>query len=257
MSESHLEILGGTEIDCDKEYLITIKYNNYFPNLLGTNVKSTINETIKKMKNEILIRFKVPELFQNANLDNFDNADNFNVFTKVVEQSKLGFKSSMILWSKNIYGVGKTHLLYAMAKSYLVNDTNFGVKLENDNNVVLNYNALRLGLFIEYDLLNKIRDTFKPNNELTEGDIFKELNHYDVLFIDDLLKYTPSNLDFYQRVMFQIVNDRYNNKKSIILTTNKCLRELAELIGIATSDRLNEMTKDCQLEFKGKSHRGK
>jgi DNA replication protein DnaC len=52
------------------------------------------------------------------------------------------------------------------------------------------------------------------------------------------------------------VNDRYNNKKALYVTTNKSLPELGEYLGGATSDRLFEMTEGYQFNFIGGSHRG-
>jgi chromosomal replication initiation ATPase DnaA len=236
---------------------IIVRYKNYKEYPSGETFGS-INEIISKIKNNVLTGLNIPDMYRQVSFDNFDKTGNITEFNKVKEVVDLEFDSiSCLLWSKNLYGVGKTHLLYAMVKEYLLSNKRIIIKQLNSNLVSVLYNGVKIGIFNEYDLLNKIRDTFKPNNEISEGDVFKELGKYQVLCIDDLLKYQPSNLDFYQRVMFQIVNERYNNNQSLIITTNKNLVELGEYLGMATSDRLCAMTKNYQLQLKGNSHRVK
>jgi DNA replication protein DnaC len=243
----------------DKVYVVDSLYNGNF-GLSGLfKQKYTIKESLEKMKSDIKSKIKIPEQFKDASFDNYDptqNAGHFKTLKNVVD---MGFKKngkliSMILWSKT-YGVGKTHLLYSMVKSYLLSDAVFKITVDGEF-VRVSYEPLKIKVIPEYTLINMVKETFKPDSEKTEGDVFKELNSFDILGIDDVVKYNPTNLDFYQRVMFQLVDERYNQNKSIIITTNKSLPELAEYIGVASADRLCEMTKDYRLEFKGKSYRG-
>jgi DNA replication protein DnaC len=249
------------QINYDKFGSITIRYKNH-PNLQSGITESTVNKVICAIKNNIIFNLKVPEKYQNSTFDNFEKTGIEKEFKKVKDIILNGFKKdngeniSAIIWSKDIYGVGKTHLLYAMVKEYLLSDSMIEV-IQKGYEPVVSYNAKSICVLVEYQLLEKFRETFKPNFLKTEGDIFKELDSYDVLCIDDVSKYKPSNMDFYQRIYFQLVNERYNHNKSLIITTNKSLKELAEYIGIATADRLCEMTQDYRIEFRGKSYRAK
>lgn len=251
-------------MDYNKNYFIEQRFNGYFGSLVGIFKTMTVNDALLEMKNKIENYFQINENenYRQSSFANFDTKDNVAIVNKLKILIANGFKNSdrnvsVVLWSKNIYGVGKTHLLYAMVKEYLLSSNNFEAALINDNKVVINYKALKIRIMTEYELINKIRDTFKSDSGISEGDVFEELKQYDVLCIDDIAKYTPSSLEFYQRVMFELVNDRYNNRKSLLLTTNKTPEALTELLGCATADRLSEMTKGYRLEFKGESHREK
>jgi len=263
MDNTQKAILGQTnQIDYNKRISLTIRYNN-FPRLSGGLSEISINDAVTKIKNNILRQLNVPERYKDATLENYDKkADlkSFNTFKSVLDNNFLnkdGELVSMLLWSNGIPGNGKTHLLYAAAKKYTQSEKVIEICADNPDNVTVSYKNSPICILTEYDFLNRIRDTFKSNSELSEGDVFDELNRYKILCLDDLVKYVPSNIDFYQRVMFQLVNERYNNKTSLIVTTNKTLVQLAEFLGVATADRLCDMSAGYQLEFKGASHRAK
>jgi hypothetical protein len=261
MDNTQKEIRGQMKpIDFDIKYPIISTYKHYPSFHDGIGI-ATVNHVISIMKSKISKCLNVPERFNNSTLENYESIENMGVLSQIKKITDIGFvddkigQISSIFWSKNLFGVGKTHLIYAAMKEYALDDKRFEVgKIEN-RNVSIVYNALSILVIPEYTLINKVRETFKSNSEKTEGDVFCELSNYDILCIDDVVKYTPTNLDFYQRVMFQIIDERYNHKQSLFITTNKSLPQLAESIGVAASDRLFEMTKGYQLEFKGKSHR--
>lgn len=262
MENSQKAIPGiNQNLDFDKIYNIDIRYNGYF-GISGFTQRLNINQAKAEMRQKVLEKFYIPEKYSNASFENYILKDNAEAYGKIKSIASNGFVSekkktniSIILWSKNIYGVGKTHLLYAMFKAYLNSDKLFCITPKSDTEIQISFKALKFIILPEYELLNKIKDTFKSDSSRSEKDIFTELNRFDILCIDDMVKYNPTNLDFYQRVMFQIIDERYNRMKAIIITTNKHPKELAEFIGIAAADRLYEMTKGYQIEFKGQSYR--
>ena len=260
LKETPLQITK--DIDFNKEYFVEERYNGYFYDLIGYFRIMTVSNAIAEMKQNLLNRFHFQDLYKDVSFETFDSVGNEVLVNKLKKITENGFKSgdksiSLVLWSKNIYGVGKTHLLYAMIKKYLVDDNNFKVSWVSENRVKVSYEALKVGIFTEYELLNKIKDAFKPDSEFSEGDVFEGFKKYGILCVDDLAKYTPSNLDFYQRVMFQLIDERCSSQKTLIMTTNKTPDALTEVLGYASADRLNDMTKNYRFEFKGQSHRGK
>ena len=245
-------------INYDEKITLTARCLKYRFDFGGIKT-STVNITMNEIRQNVLKQLNIPETFKDVSFANFDTKDNkvpFYRIKKAVDEDLIG-KTSMIFWSKDLYGVGKTHLLYAMAKEYALSDKRFNVERSGKEGVLVDYVGSSICVLSEYDFINQIKDTFKPNSEKTEGDVFARLNKFDVLCLDDVVKYTPVNLEFYHRIMFQLIDERYKNKKSIIITTNKTLGQLGECIGVATADRLYEMTKGFQLEFKGESHRSK
>jgi len=154
---------------------------------------------------------------------------------------------SIGLFSKGIWGLGKTHLVCAIAK-VIINKCQF-------NNPVL--------YMTEPEMLRQLRATFNKNNSETEDDFIKRLTTIPVLIVDDVGKEEVADPRFVQRVWFTIVNARYENLLPVVLTANLGPDELAGHLGgnrgnEATMDRLYEMLEGKFWEITGKiSHRRK
>ena len=113
-------------------------------------------------------------------------------------------------------GTGKTHLASAIA-NYLMHESLVPVKF---------------GTFA--NLLDKMKLAFH-----TDKDVVKQLSEVSMLIIDDLgkEKYT----EWAQQVLFQVIDNRYNNELPIIITTNLKPEELRERFGEPIVSRLMEM----------------
>ena len=108
------------------------------------------------------------------------------------------------------------------------------------------------------DISKHIRSTF--NGRGNEIDFMNKLTQVDFLFIDDFgtEMVTRNNEDLWlQEKIFDIINNRYNNNKPIIFTSNYSLLEMLDKRGLAdkTVDRINEMCEIMKLE--GRSYRQK
>jgi DNA replication protein DnaC len=89
-------------------------------------------------------------------------------------------------------------------------------------------------------LLAEIRATFENDSEGSYVDFLDRLAQVDLLHIDDVgaEKTSPWVLE----QLYAIVNARYEDEKSIVLTTNlEEADELAEQVGTRTVSRLEEM----------------
>jgi DNA replication protein DnaC len=209
---------------------------------------------------KLLSNFNVPEKYKNASFEDFDKTHNGKSLKKLIEYYQSGYikdnlYKSMIIWGENS-GIGKTYSLYALGREWFNNPCvwlgfkkEFGEKLVIENKTV-SYQVVR-----EEDLMVRIRATFDDSRKETEQAIYDDLNKYSILGIDDIGKYKPSNMDFYRRVMFQIVDTRYSQGKGVIFSTNFTLNELAKYLGAPITDRLYEMSKGYQLTYAGDSHR--
>jgi DNA replication protein DnaC len=89
-------------------------------------------------------------------------------------------------------------------------------------------------------LLNMVRDTI-GNGESTQQ-LLDKLATVDLLHLDDVGAENTS--DWVLEQLYSIVNARYEDERSTIITTNLMPPELAEQIGARTASRLVEM---CQL----------
>ena len=204
--------------------------------------KLRLIEYTNKRKQEL--KDKIPLKFRYTTFKNYDTKLQpaaYNAMSNYLEES-------IVLSSPNIWGVGKTHLVFALLNQ-IINE------LKPDQNGKI-YTPFYFTT--EPDLLLRIRNTYKRNNDdsETEDDIYTQINKPLLLVIDDVGKIVPSDLAFLQRVYFQIINQRYNDDRPIIITTNLDLKQLSQYIGVACADRLYEMCgKGNIVVMKGESYR--
>jgi DNA replication protein DnaC len=135
-------------------------------------------------------------------------------------------------------GVGKSHIAFATANELI----------ENEKRVICTSMI---------DLLADLRANF--NNSETETKTLAKYSNCDLLILDDLGKEKPT--EWALQMMYSIVDNRYNNLKPIIVTTNYTASDLVKRFTInsdsatasAIIDRLYEM---CQyLPITGESFR--
>jgi DNA replication protein DnaC len=135
------------------------------------------------------------------------------------------------LWFMGHVGTGKTTL--AMLVSKAASDAGRSVAI---------YSLPRL--------LNEIRDTHRA--ERSHVDLLDRLTAVDLLHIDDVG--AERTTDWVLEELYSIVNSRYEDKRSIIITTNILDREaLCEQITARTVSRLTEMCDE--LPLLGHDHR--
>jgi DNA replication protein DnaC len=99
-------------------------------------------------------------------------------------------------------------------------------------------------------LLNQIRETHRPDR--SHVDLLERLMKVDLLHIDDVG--AERTTDWVLEELYSIVNGRYEDKRSIVITTNILDREsLCEQITARTVSRLTEMCDE--LPLLGHDHR--
>lgn len=99
-------------------------------------------------------------------------------------------------------------------------------------------------------LLAKIRATY-DGGPVSERQIMKTLTEADLLVLDDAG--AEKCTEWTEPTLYTIIDERYTNKKSIIVTTNAGLEELEQKIGFRAMDRLLEV---CAIvENEGTSYR--
>jgi DNA replication protein DnaC len=213
----------------------------------------------------------IPEKYQNEDFSTFDLTGYRERFKSVFDKTwkyaenfplaecGKGYRS-MVLYSEESWGVGKTHLACAIAHRVL--DRWTGVP-----------SFVPVRVVSEYDLLMQIIETYSFSQEEkqyreSETDIIRHLIFTPLLIIDDVGKRKVADLRFVQRIHFAIINGRYNNMRPIILTANLDMealgrylggvnpdRESAEGADEASLDRLAEMCGGVFTRIDGKSYR--
>lgn len=196
----------------------------------------------------------LPGLFIDKTFENFDRKLQPQAFDTV--KKYLDFEKSegqsIVLLSPNIYGVGKTHLMAALINEMI--NTYKKAKISKEAFYIMRFNC-PVYFTTESRLLSRIRATFNSGNDETEEQVYSKLDHYDLLIIDDVGKVRPRDYSFLQGVYFRIIDGRYVNEQSIILTTNLDYAELEAHIGGASADRLREMAGKNFIKMLGKSYR--
>jgi len=137
-------------------------------------------------------------------------------------------------------GVGKTHLAVALLKELIKQ-------------------KMVPCLFYDFrDLLKEIQDSYNPISETSEMRILAPIYEAEVLVLDELGAAKPTA--WVQDTMMQVINNRYNQKKITIFTSNyldsstsSTEETLAERVGIRLRSRLFEMCK--LIEIRGSDYR--
>jgi DNA replication protein DnaC len=124
------------------------------------------------------------------------------------------------LWFAGDVGTGKTTLAMLVSKT----------AMEGDRTVAI-YSLPRL--------LTMLRETFADNAPLSLEGLLDRLCSVDLLHIDDVGAEQTS--DWVLEQLYTIVNTRYEDSRSVMLTTNLDDERLETQLGKRTVSRLNEM----------------
>jgi DNA replication protein DnaC len=188
--------------------------------------------------------------FRGAGFDGFERAKQPAAYRAVTDWPGTG--GSLILQSPpGIYGIGKTHLVAALANQ-LVDTLNAAVSI---NGYVV-AQPRPVAFCAEPGLMARIRATFNEGARESDETIYDQLERVRLLIIDDVGKDPPRDLSFVQRVWYRLIDARYRSERPVILTTNLTLDEFGEHIGGAVADRLREMCgRKGIITMTGESHR--
>ena len=89
-------------------------------------------------------------------------------------------------------------------------------------------------------LLAEIRDTYNADpGERSYMDFFRRLSAVDLLHLEDLG--AEKQTDWVLEQLYSLINQRYEDERSIVATTNLGYDELERQVGARTASRLNEI----------------
>ena len=199
----------------------------------------------------------IPSLFMHKDFSNFEKDWQATAFNKCwkyandfpTDKRPTGI-ASLYLYSKDTYGVGKTHLTCAIAHRIF------------DNWKGEERGCPRIVFVSEPDLFRSIQATYSFDQEEkrmreSEDDIIKKLTYCDLLLLDDVGKERRQDPRFIQRTLFGIIDGRYKAELPIILTANLDADGLKAHLEPASFDRFAEMIKGKRINMSGKSYRRK
>jgi len=115
-------------------------------------------------------------------------------------------------------GSGKTHLAAGIAKELM--------------------NRYRSALFMSVmGAVRSVKDTWR-NSEVSEGEALQNLIDPDLLILDEVGVQFGSDTE--KLILFEIINGRYENRRSTIIISNLAIENLTEYLGERVVDRLRE-----------------
>lgn len=188
-----------------------------------------ISDDAEKMKrrsknvSEFLVGQGVGSRYSNAKIEDFPSA-----IQKVFASAHTD--SSFFLVGPN--GVGKSHLAAAiMAKHFIDYDSTD----QSWQNVP--------------SLLGNIRRSFRDNSALDEGEIIQRLSNCRILVLDDLG--AEKETEYSIQTLYTIINNRYENNRATIVTTNSELSSIEK-----TSPRIaSRLSSYDRVLLKGRDRR--
>lgn len=131
-------------------------------------------------------------------------------------------------------GTGKTHLAAAIANSTLAREKS-----------VLFTTATKA--------VRAVKNTYNRESELSEWQVMESFVKPYLLVIDELGVQVGTETE--KNVLLEIINDRYNAMKPLIITSNLDIDGLQKLIGERALDRVREMCVMVPMQWE--SYRGK
>ncbi len=215
-----------------------------------------------EMRRNWLYASGIPAHYHARTFDAFDRAaqpkayDACLEYAKEFPQDSPGKYRSLVLTSPKAWGVGKTHLVCAIAH-YVI-----------DHRPTDSWRMCPVKVTTESELFARIQATFnrKPFEQEgppaeTESGIINLLCRVPLLVLDDVGKVERNDPRFVQRTLFAIINGRYNNDLPMVVTANLTDTQLREYLGgvdnQASLDRLLEMCDGKVIQMSGKTWRRK
>lgn len=94
------------------------------------------------------------------------------------------------------------------------------------------------GILTAANAVRMVRDTYRKDSERTERDAIAVLTDVDLLVLDEVG--LQSDSDHERRILFDVINSRYENMTPTILISNLPQVELTAFIGERVMDRMQE-----------------
>lgn len=132
-------------------------------------------------------------------------------------------------------GVGKTHTAVAMMRESICRLSNARRMADIVRGI---YDAR---FFPVTSLLMRIKDSFHPESEETEGDVIRQVTGPELVVIDDIGVEKVS--DWTLQTLYTIIDTRSREKKQTIFTSNLSLDEIASGLSDRIASRIRGMCK--------------
>jgi DNA replication protein DnaC len=198
------------------------------------------NAESQKRLNETDKRIKIERLFNQSNLGlKFKNAKFENI--EITEHNK-GLLEALKKFSNDFPNYKeKSFLIFShggTGKSLMTSATcNLIIEKHNKSCVFIKTTKL----------VKQIQETKSKDSTLKESTVLNNLKKCDLLVLDDLG--TESLTEKTEEIIFNVLDDRYNDSKATIITSNLTLGELKTRYHTRIFSRILEMTHDRRINL--------
>jgi DNA replication protein DnaC len=179
----------------------------------------------ERKKNHVLRH--IPKKFREVSFDRHPvpliNRRIVNEVRHYVDELDDNLEKGRGLWFAGGVGTGKTTLAMLVSKTALDRGRSVGI-----------YSLPRL--------LSEVRKTYNDDSEVSYLSLMESLTTVDLLHIDDVG--TERSNDWVLEQLYSIINSRYEEERSVVLTTNLAHEQLEDQINERTVSRLIEMCGD-------------
>lgn len=173
----------------------------------------------------------LPEKYKSARFDNatidkgnkeiYDRAKTYCSKFEDILNNNLG----IYFFGEN--GSGKTHLTACICNEILAN-TDYLVKFTSITR-----------------LIQEMQSSYNYDNNITIAEILTKIKEFDLVIIDDLGKeFLGGKSAYAERMLYEIINARYNANKPVIFSSNFTIKQLMEDLRVdrAIVERIGEMS---------------
>tara|TARA_B100000945_G_scaffold151520_1_gene121541 strand:- start:9930 stop:11321 length:1392 start_codon:yes stop_codon:yes gene_type:complete len=253
-SEKILQILNHRNIK-NLPTVITTSENisNLDPYLQSRLKSNNTNQLINtgNLKNTYFLQNnnfgQIPKSFKNFSFENFkvSGAQGSAAPQSVVSNLTGSLKTAkefvsepkdtwLCFWSDNTTGVGKTHLAVAIGNELLKQD-------------------LEVLFFRTPDMIDYLRKSNDPRNQLDGDSIFEEIKQSQVLILDDLGSGVIT--DWGKEKLFQLIAYRHDHRLTTIITSRKNIPLEATNQNNATASRIADQSIGICIEITAPNYR--
>lgn len=151
-----------------------------------------------------------------------------------------GWASSPSLFLTGAIGVGKTHTAWQASRAWVASWFTSG----------------RPGVpSVECWRSTALFDSLRPESGENAKALVTQLQRADLLFIDDLAAARVSPSGWTQERLYEIFDERYINKRPVLITCDVLPHEISHVVGDRVASRLAEMCRGGVLLLKGADRR--
>jgi len=201
-----------------------VRFQDVF--MCADHTQDEINKALRSLEvryishnpEKYLKRIGTPRRYWPCSFDSFEKGEQYVNACREYLKDVSG-KAEESLFLTGSYGSGKTHLAVSIARELLLNQRRFQMKFITATNLLL-----------------AIREAF--NGGYSERDLIDQFVEQDFLFLDDLG--AEKLTDWAKQTFYLIIDGRYSNEKSTIVTSNFNLAQIADSIDGRIASRIHD-----------------